>query len=352
MSTLESHCTACFRKQDLYSFYQGSEIQAPREAHIIQENTSERNPNPQDTNPLGQQERSADERASDRPSSYTRIIERSVAYFLQERIEKAELGSDEVKGVHDEKDAEGEVEEVEDAEEVEGEGDEEDAPRDKMEGDEEIAETDESRSPASILTAAADKFASDLLRQDEVKLILIQAASSDSLCDERFERNLRRLLTQLSWSLKKIAREPAQKAATTLLRWRSRYIAHGIQQALTAQNVLQSQDGKFDNRSEIEKFLEGLQRNSPEIQKSPQEKAESDSEAENDFPLHESVMKDVIANLSSVKNFMIGSEGFLDFRASLWNLVDPSLKSKLCSIRTDISDSEFQVMATEVNRRI
>ncbi len=119
---------------------------------------------------------------------------------------------------------------------------------------------------------------------------------------------------------------------------RPRPIAHDIVTELAGRHGIQSQEESLAARRRIEQYLRSL----PNDYRSGSENESDDSEME-------WVDEDGLSSYASVRNFLFSHEAFIELRAGLWNLADPTMRSRLESIYSEISDTRIQVLQLQVS---
>ena len=181
--------------------------------------------------------------------------------------------------------------------------------------------------PDKFSLLAADELVTCLLQNAELGVIYKAALESRRVGADRFERNFRRILNQYSRDLKKEARNRGQTSAAILVRRRSRYIANTLRQKLEG-----------PRRRKVEQYLRSMKRSlSSSSSDEPcirdellEEQSSSDINASDDD------IDDKLPELPQIKDFMFTSKAFLALRATVWQLVDHSLKLNLGRLTAEI----------------
>ena len=162
---------------------------------------------------------------------------------------------------------------------------------------------------------AAIELANCLLENAELGVIYKAALESGHVGADRFERNFRRILNQYSRDLKQEARNRWQTSAAVLVRRRSRYIANTLVYELECptrryrhDHIPHREDRGNLNILKFEQYLRFMKGLS--------------SSSSSDEPC--------------IKDFMFTSKAFLAFRATVWQLVDHSLKLNLGRLTAEI----------------
>ena len=199
--------------------------------------------------------------------------------------------------------------------------------------------------PDKFSLLAADELVACLLQDAELGIIYKIALGSRHVGADRFERNFRRILNQYSRDLKKEARDRGQTSAAVLVRRRSKYIANTLRQRLegprrsyTHDHILHGEDRGTLNIMKIEQYLSSMKgslsssspdepyiRDEPLVELSSSDTDTSDDDLDDKLPV-----------LSQIKDFMFTSKAFLALRATVWQLVDPSLKLNLGRLTSEI----------------
>lgn len=171
---------------------------------------------------------------------------------------------------------------------------------------------------------AADELVTCLLKNAELGVIYKAALESRHVGADRFERNFRRILNYYSRDLKKEARNRGQTSAAVLVRRRSRYIANTLRQELEGQERSYRHDhiphGKDLSNLNILKVRDELL----------EELSSSDSNLSADD------LDDKLPEFFHFQDFMFTSNAFIAFRATLWELVDHSLKPNLARLTAEM----------------
>ena len=181
---------------------------------------------------------------------------------------------------------------------------------------------------------AADELVMCLLQHAELGIIYKAALESRHVGADRFERNFRRILKQYSRDLKKEARNRGQISAAVLVRRRSGYIANKFRQ----NHVLHAEAPSNPHILKVEQYLRSMKGSlSSSSSDKPwigdellEEPSSSDTDTSDDD------LDDKLPELSQIKDFMFTSQAFLALRATIWQLVDHSLKLNLGRLTTEI----------------
>ena len=172
----------------------------------------------------------------------------------------------------------------------------------------------------------ADELVTWLLQNAELGIIYQAVLESGQAGVDRFERNFRPILIQYSRDLKKEARNRGQIFAAVLVRRRSRYISNKLRQKLDG-------PGRSDKHDHI-LHGEDLSNFKISMMKMAQHLDEELSFSETDTS--DDDLDDKLPELSQIKEFMFTSRAFLALRATVWQLVDDSLKLNLKRLTTEI----------------
>ena len=198
---------------------------------------------------------------------------------------------------------------------------------------------------ARFSLVAVDELVACLLQNAELRVIYKAALESRHVGPDRFERNFRRILNQYSRDLKKEAENRGQTSAAILVRRRSRYMANTLRQNLERprrdyrhEQIAYGEDRGNVRGLKIEQYLRSMKGSSslssseePRIRDEPlDEVSSSDTDTSDDN------FDDKLPELSQVKEFMFTSAAFSALRATIWQLVNPSLQPKLGRLRAEL----------------
>ena len=195
---------------------------------------------------------------------------------------------------------------------------------------------------------AADELITLFLGDAEIKAYCSASITSESMSQERFQRNVRRLLNRFSFDLADEASSEEQKAAVKLIRIKSRYVAYHLCRHIGIGGQDHAFSRELQDRSEVEKalrvdqFLKSL--NGPDKPGDVRPVSEADGTASD---LETSDLEDgspdfpVLSELSRVKKFLINSTAFNKFRENLHHFVFPAydLRSTLNRLVSTLSES-------------
>ena len=201
--------------------------------------------------------------------------------------------------------------------------------------------------PDDISNIAADEIRSALFQFQEMRILFEKALTNNNIGAQKFERKLRRLLNDFSLDLRDEAKDIDERTLAALIRRHSRYMASKVQERFRLQSRhlslnLRDRNKVIDRQLRIEQYLQGLKAISNDKKSGPQDVTEPESEDESDDTEGEWAVdpdKEVPA-LSAVETFLFNSNAFVELRAKMWYLVDPSLKYRLNSVSSELEDAE------------
>ena len=180
---------------------------------------------------------------------------------------------------------------------------------------------------------------------DEELVPLFLVASKDRVNNnQRFEENLRRLLTRFAVNLKSEAQGRAQKAVVHLLRSRSAYIAGSCSRHLgfgQSGAIFDQLKAQSNNNAETRIRLELLLRDNsiadkakpPGFDYGSEDEDQSISDDDNELKTED------LPELSRIQQFLLSSVAFNDFRTHIREFIQPSLKTKLRRLVANMSQS-------------
>ena len=172
----------------------------------------------------------------------------------------------------------------------------------------------------------ADELVSWLLQNAELGIIYQAVLESGHVGVDRFERNFRHILNQYSRDLKKEAQNMGQISAAVLVRRRSRYISNKLRQKL------EGPGRSYKNNH----MLRGEDLCNFEISMMKMAQYLDEELSNSDTDTSEDDLDDILPARSQIYKFMSTSRAFLALRATVWHLVDDSLKLNLKRLTTEI----------------
>lgn len=199
--------------------------------------------------------------------------------------------------------------------------------------------------PDKFSLLAANELVTCLLQNAELGVIYKAALESRHVGADRFERNFRRTLNQYSRDLKKEARNRGHTSAAVLVRRRSRYIANTLRQKLEGprrsyrdDHILHGDDLSNLNSLKVEQYLRSMKGSlsSSSLNESCIRDAVLEELSSSDTDTSDDDLDAKLPELSQIKDFMFTSKAFLALRATVWQLVDHSLKLNLGRLTAEI----------------